>query len=67
MTSRWLRLTVRLLAALFFVIGGLFLPFAVWADNGPNPVLGWVAYLASVLAPWVIAVWLIRLSARKDE
>jgi hypothetical protein len=67
--SKWFRVAVRLFAALLFIWGAMFLPFGVWAsvNQGSNPLLGWGIYLASVLTPWGIAVWLVRLSMRADE
>lgn len=67
--SKWFRVALRLFAALFFIWGAMFLPFGVWAsaNQGSNPLLGWGIYLASVLTPWGIAVWLVRLSMRVDK
>jgi surface polysaccharide O-acyltransferase-like enzyme len=57
---------VRILAALFFLLGALFLPFGTWVWNGQgsNPAIGWLIYLSSVLIPWAIAFALIRLTRR---
>jgi hypothetical protein len=67
--NKWVRVGIQLLAGLFFLIGLAFLPFGAWASagQGSNPLLGWGIYLASVLTPWGIAVWLARLSMRADE
>jgi hypothetical protein len=67
--NKWFKVAVRLFAALLFIWGAMFLPFGVWAsaNQGSNPLLGWAIYLASVLTPWGIAVWLLRLSMKAEE
>lgn len=70
--SKWLRVAARLFAALFFLLGAMFLPFYVWVSpgQGSNPILGWVIflfYLLSILIPWAIAYWLVRYSLRRNE
>jgi hypothetical protein len=65
--NKWFRVAVRLFAALFFIWGAMFLPFYVWVAAGPNLVLGWAVYLSSVLIPWAIAFWLLRLSMRVNK
>ena len=67
--NKWFRVATQLLAAIFFLVGAMFLPFGVWASagQGSNPLLGWGIYLSSVLIPWGIAVWLVRLSMKGDK
>lgn len=67
--NKWFRVALRLFAALFFIWGAMFLPFGVWAsaNEGSNPLLGWGIYLASVLTPWAIGFWLVRVSMRVDK
>ncbi len=67
--SKWIRVAVRLFATLFFIWGAMFLPFGVWASagQGSNPLLGWVIYLSSVLIPWAIGFWLVRLSMKAEK
>lgn len=67
--NKWFIVAVRLLAALFFIWGAMFLPFGVWASagQGSNTLLGWGIYLSSVLIPWVIGYWLLRLSMRAEK
>lgn len=67
--SKWFRVSVRLFAALFFIWGAMFLPFGVWASagQGSNPLLGWGIYVSSVLIPWAIGFWLLRLSMKGDK
>lgn len=67
--NKWFRVATQLLAALFFLVGAVFLPFGVWASagQGSNPLLGWGIYLSSVLIPWGIAGWLVRFSKGADQ
>lgn len=67
--NKWFSVATQLLAALFFLVGAMLLPFGVWAsaNQGSNPLLGWGIYLSSVLIPWAIGFWLVRVSMKGDK
>ena len=65
------RIFLRLLAAVFFILGALVLPFGVWTvddlSESSNPALDWTWSIANVAIPWLISIALVRRSMRKDE
>jgi hypothetical protein len=64
--NKWIRVAVQVSAVLFFLIGVMFLPFAVWLDDGPNQIFGWILFILSVGTPWSIAYWLARIGFRQN-
>jgi hypothetical protein len=67
--DKWIKVLMWLTAAVFFLLGAIYLPFVPWlsSNQGSNPVLGWVIYLASVGIPWAIAFAILRYSLQKRE
>jgi hypothetical protein len=63
--NKWIRVSIQVLAVLFFLIGLMFLPFGVWLDDGPNPILNWILFILSVGTPWTIGYWLARIGFGK--
>ncbi len=64
--NKGIRVSIQVLAVLFFLIGVMFLPFGVWLDDGPNQILSWILFILSVGTPWSIAYWLARIGFRKN-
>lgn len=64
--NKWIRVAVQVSAVLFFLIGVMFLPFGIWLDDGPNPILNWILFILSVGTPWAIGYWLARIGFRKN-
>ena len=52
-----------------FLVGAAFVPFIVWTGNGggSNPLLGSAIAVFSVLIPWAIGFWFIKLALRASE
>jgi len=67
--SKWFRVAARFFAALLFIWGAMSLPFGLGASQaqGSKPILGWFIFLGSVLIPWVIGFWLVRVSMKADK
>lgn len=59
--NKWARVLIQVLAGVFFLIGLMFLPFGVWLDEGPNPIVNWTIFILSVGIPWAISYWLMRI------
>lgn len=59
------RIFIQVLAAVFFLMGGMFLPFGVWLGDGPNPIFGWAIFILSVGIPWTIGYLLLGIGLRR--
>lgn len=67
--DKWIKILMSLTAAVFFFVGAISLPFGVWAssDQGTQPLLGWLIYIASVGIPWAIAIALARYAFKRNR
>lgn len=64
-----MRFIFGFLALTCFIAGLAFLPFGNLAGNnlGSNPALGWAIYLSSVLIPWILGFWFVRIAIGKPN
>jgi hypothetical protein len=63
------KVLLRVAAGVLFAWGLFILPFFVWLNRGIGGfenTVGYFIYWGSVLIPWGIGFWLVRLSLRKD-
>jgi hypothetical protein len=67
--DKWIKILMLLTAAVFFFVGAISLPFGVWTSNdqGTQPLLGWLIYIASVGIPWAIAIALARYALKRNQ
>jgi len=66
--DKWIKVLMWLTAAVFFGLGAIWLPYGPWLPNqGSQPIMGWVIYLATIGIPWAIAFAIFRYSLRKHE